>query len=292
MSSSYIPCVPPGLVETALRGAPTFQVTVQLLRGNISVLLGAGGNIIVFPGPDGKLLIEAGIFGSQPQITSALASISSDPVRQLINTHWHFDHTGGNDWLHAAGATILAHENTRKHLFTATRVEDWSYTFPQAPAGAMPAQVFSDEHTVHVNGATIALKHYLPAHTDADISVHFEEADVFLTGDTWWNGYFPFIDYSTGGSIDGMIRATEANLARVTDKMVIIPGHGAISNKSELASYRDLLVEVREKTAALKKQGKTVDEVIAERLTARWDDQWGGGFIAPAPFACLVYRGV
>ena len=134
--------------------------------------------------------------------------------------------------------------------------------------------------------------HDPPAHTDSDISVHFEEADVFLTGDTWWNGFFPFIDYSTGGSIDGMIRATEANLARVTDDMVIVPGHGAISNKSELAAYCDLLVEVREKTAALKKQGKTIDEVIAERLTARWDDQWGGGFIGPAPFACLVYKGV
>jgi len=279
-------------VETALRGAPSFQVTVQSLRGNISVLTGVGGNIIVLPGPDGKLFIDAGFSGSRPQISSALASIGPDPVRQLINTHWHFDHTGGNEWLHAEGATILAHENTRKHLSTATRVDDWSYTFPQAPAGAIPAQVFSDEHTVHVNGATVALKHYPPAHTDSDISAHFEEADVFLTGDTWWNGYFPFIDYSTGGSIDGMIRATEANLARVTDKMVIIPGHGAISNKSELASYRDLLVEVREKTAALKEQGKSVDEVIAERLTARWDDQWGGGFIAPDPFACLVYKGV
>ena len=292
MYTSHPACRATGLVEGALRSASTFQVNVQALRGDISVLTGAGGNIVVLPGRDGKLLIEAGFAGSRPQISSALASISADPVRQLINTHWHFDHTGGNEWLQAEGAAILAHENTRKHLSSATLVEGWDYTFPAVPAGAIPSEVFSDEHTVHVNGATVALKHYLPAHTDADISVHFEEADVFLTGDTWWNGDFPFIDYWTGGSIDGMIRAAEANLAKVTDKMVIVPGHGAVSDKSRLAIYRDLLVEVRDKTAALKKQGKSVEEVIAAKLTARWDDQWGGGFIRPAHFACLVYMGV
>src|SRR5271170_1481104 len=183
MSSSYVPCVPPGLVETALQGAPTAQVTVQSLRGNISVLMGAGGNIIVLPGPDGKLLIDAGFSGSRTQISSALSLISPDPVRQLINTHWHFDHTGGNEWVHAAGATILAHENTRKHLSQATRVEgNWQYTFPAAPAGAIPFTVFKDEHTLHVNNTTLTLKHYSPAHTDSDISVYFPEADIVHTG--------------------------------------------------------------------------------------------------------------
>ena len=168
-------------------------------------LMGAGGNIAVLPGPDGKLLIDAGFAGSRPK-TEALASISSDPIKQLINTHWHFDHTDGNEWLHAAGAAILAHTNTKKRLSTTTRVEGWNFTFPPAPAEAIPADVFHEERTLKLNGTSIALKYYAPAHTDGDISVYFTDADVFHVGDTLWNGYYPFIDYSTGGSIDGMIR--------------------------------------------------------------------------------------
>jgi hypothetical protein len=131
---------------------------------------------------------------------------------------------------------------------------------------------------VELNGTTIALKHYAPAHTDSDISVHFKEADIFHIADTFWNGYYPFIDYSTGGSIDGMIRATEGNLAKVTDTMIVIPGHGAIGNKSQLAFYRDLLVGTREKVAAWKKQGQSLDEIIAAKPTAATDAQWGNGF--------------
>src|SRR5579863_306951 len=167
-----------GLVQTARKTASTDKVTVQKLRGNISVLMGAGGNIAVLPGKDGKLLIDAGFAGARPQITSALASISSDPIKHLINTHWHFDHTDGNEWIHSAGAAILAHANTRKHLSNTTRVEGWNFTFPPAPSGAIPTEVFDDERTVELNGTTIALKHYAPAHTDSDISVHFTNADI------------------------------------------------------------------------------------------------------------------
>ena len=281
-----------GLVQTARRTAAADKVTVQKLRGNISVLLGAGGNIAVLTGRDGKLLIDAGFAGARPQITNALASINSDPVKHLVNTHWHFDHTDGNEWLHSAGATILAHTNTRKHLSTTTRVEGWNFTFTPAPPGALPAEVFDDERTLKVNGTTIALKHYAPAHTDSDISVYFTDADIFHVADTFWNGYYPFIDYSTGGSIDGMIRATEANLAKVTDKMIVIPGHGAVSDKSQLAFYHDLLAGTREKVAALKKQGKSLDEIVATKPTAATDAQWGNGFRSPKDFIGDVFQGV
>jgi glyoxylase-like metal-dependent hydrolase (beta-lactamase superfamily II) len=254
--------------------------------------MGAGGNIAVLPGRDGKLLIDAGFAGARPKITSALASISSDPIKHLINTHWHFDHTDGNEWLHSAGAAILAHTNTRKHLSTTTRVEGWNFTFPPAPAGAIPTEVFDDERTLKLNGTTIALKHYAPAHTDSDISVHFTDADILHVADTFWNGYYPFIDYSTGGSIDGMIRATEANLAKVTDTMIVIPGHGAVGDKSQLAFYRDLLVSTREKVAALKKQGKSLDEIVAAKLTATTDEKWGNGFRSPKDFIGDVFHGV
>jgi glyoxylase-like metal-dependent hydrolase (beta-lactamase superfamily II) len=281
-----------GLVQPARKTAAAATVTVQRLRGNISVLMGAGGNIAVLPGRDGKLLIDAGFAGAHPKIASALATISSDPIKYLINTHWHFDHTDGNEWLHSAGAVILAHANTRKHLSTTTRVEGWNFTFPPAPASAIPAEVFDDERTVKLNGTTIALKHYAPAHTDSDISVHFIDADIFHVGDTFWNGYYPFIDYSTGGSIDGMIGATQANVAKVTDTMIVIPGHGTIGDKSQLVFYRDLLVGAREKVATLKRQGKSLDEIVAAKPTADTDAKWGNGFRSPRDFIGDVFQGV
>jgi glyoxylase-like metal-dependent hydrolase (beta-lactamase superfamily II) len=180
-----------GLVQTARKTAATANTTVQKLRGNVSVLMGAGGNIAVLPGRDGKLLIDAGFAGARSKIADALASISSDPIKHLINTHWHFDHTDGNAWLHSADAVILAHANTRKHLSTTTRVESWNFTFPPSPPGAIPAEIFEDERTVQLNGTTIALKHYAPAHTDSDISVLFTQADIFHVADTFWNGYYP-----------------------------------------------------------------------------------------------------
>ena len=281
-----------GLVQTARRTAVASTVTVQKLRGNVSVLMRAGGNMAVLTGPDGKLLIDAGFAGARPRITDALASLSPDPIKHLINTHWHFDHTDGNEWLHSGGAAILAHTNTRKHLSTTTRVEGWNFTFPPAPAGAIPAEVFDDEWTLQLNGTSIALKHYAPAHTDSDISVHFTDADIFHVADTFWNGYYPFIDYSTGGSIDGMIRSTEANLAKVTASMIVIPGHGTVSDKSQLVFYRDLLVNTREKVAALKKQGKSLDEIVAAKLTAATDATWGNGFRSPKDFIGDVFQGV
>ena len=280
-----------GLVEQIRGEAATARITVEPVRGGVSVLIGSGGNIAVLPGRDGKLLIDAGIPASRSRITEALAGISSDPITHLVNTHWHFDHTDGNEWLNSAGARILAHENTRKHLSTTTRVEDWDYTFPPSPPGALPAEVFQTERTFQLNGATIVLRHYEPAHTDSDISAHFAEADVFHVGDTWWNGVYPFIDYSTGGSIDGTIRATEANLAKVSAKSSIIPGHGPVGNKSQLFEFRDMLTAMRARVAALKKQGKSLEEVIASKPTSSYDAKWGS-LVPPNLFAKLVYVGV
>src|SRR5262249_34997654 len=146
-----------GLVQTARKTAAAATVTDQKLRGNISVLMGAAGNIAVLPWRDRKLLIDAGFHRARPNVTAALAPISSDPIEHLINSHWHFGHTDGNEWLHSAGAAILAHVNTRKHLSNTTRVEGWNFSFPPSPPGAIPAEVFDDERTVKLNGTTIAL---------------------------------------------------------------------------------------------------------------------------------------
>jgi glyoxylase-like metal-dependent hydrolase (beta-lactamase superfamily II) len=255
-------------------------------------LIGSGGNIAVLPGDDGKLVIDSGFLGTRGKIAAALSSLGPDPIKHLVNTHWHYDHTDGNEWMHSAGATISAHENTRKHLSTSTRVKDWSFTFPPSPAAAIPTDVFNADKTLHLNGLTIALKYYGPSHTDGDVSAYFVEADVFHTGDTWWNGHYPFIDYSTGGSLDGMIKAAEANLAMVTDKTIVIPGHGPVGGKTEMTEYRDMLAAIRDRVAALKREGKTLDETVAAKPTAAYDAKWGTFFINGEFFTKLVYKGV
>ena len=266
-------------------------MSVQSLRGGISVLSGSGGNIAVLSGRDGKLIVDAGIPGRLGQIEKALAGISAEPPRYLVNTHWHFDHTDGNELLHAAGATIIGHENTRKHLSQATRVQDWNFTFPAAPAAARPTIVFASDHKLQINGTTVVLEHYQPAHTDSDISVRFADADVLHVGDTWWNGVYPFIDYSTGGSIDGTIRAAEANIDAASGSTIVIPGHGPVGDRSGLIEFRDMLVAIRDRVHSLKKQGRSVDDVVAAKPTSMYDAKWGS-FVPPSLFTRLVYAGV
>jgi glyoxylase-like metal-dependent hydrolase (beta-lactamase superfamily II) len=280
------------IVPAMFDSAAHATIETHAVRRGISVLEGSGGNIAVLTGKDGKLLIDSGFAASKERIAQALANLSGEPITQLINTHWHVDHTDGNDWVHAAGATITAHENTKKHRKRSTRVEGWLYTFPPLLAEALPTTTFSDEHKVQHNNTTIALKYYGPAHTDSDISVVFEEADVIHVADTWWNGVYPFIDYSTGGSIDGMIRATERNLGVIVDHTTVIPGHGPIGNKAALREYRDMLSTIRENVAALKKQGKSLDETIAAKPTSAFDAKWGQFLITPGLFTALVYSGV
>jgi glyoxylase-like metal-dependent hydrolase (beta-lactamase superfamily II) len=282
-----------GLVSLIKDSAATSPIVTHKLRNNISVLEGSGGNVAVLTGPDGKVLVDAGIGVSRAQMTSALAALGSDPITHLINTHWHFDHADGNTWLHSVGAKIIAQNNTRKHLSGIQRVEDWDYNFLPMPAGALPSEVFDKEHELKLNGASIGLKHYGPAHTDSDISVTFAEANVVHVGDIFWNGIYPFIDYSTGGSIDGTIAACDASLAAVNDDTIIIPGHGKpVSNKAELKEFRDMLVAVRDNVAQLKKAGKTRDETVAAKPSAAYDAKFGQFVIDPGFFTRLVYEGV
>lgn len=263
-------------------------VTTQALRGNLTLLDGSGGNIILSHSKDGNLLVDAGIDVSKEKI---LAKING-PLQYLINTHWHFDHASGNEWIHGAGAKIIAHENTRKRLSQKITVEDWNYTFSPSPAGALPAETFAGEHQVDYNGQHIQLKYYGPAHTDSDISVFFPDTEVLHVADTWWNGFYPFIDYSTGGNIDGMIRAAHANVQHTTDKTLIVPGHGPVGNRAALTEYRDMLVAIRDKVAKLKQQGMSMQEVIAAKPTKEYDAKWGNFVIGPDFFARLVYKGV
>lgn len=282
-----------GIVSLIKDSAATAPVVTHRLRNNIAVLEGSGGTIAVVTGPDGKVLVDAGIGVSRPQLTKALAALGGEPISHLINSHWHFDHTDGNTWLNAAGAKIIAQENTRKYLSHVQRVEDWDYNFLALPAGGVPSEVFDRERQLRLNGLTISLKHYGPAHTDSDISITFAEANVVHVADTFWNGVYPFIDYSTGGSIDGMIAACDANLATTNDETIIIAGHGkAVSTRAELQGFRDMLATIRDNVTALKKQGRSRDEVVAARPTAAFDATFGNFVIDPGFFTRLVYDGV
>jgi len=282
-----------GIVDMIRGEAAKAAIRVHKLRGNVAVLEGSGGNIAVLTGPDGKLLIDAGITASKPRILEALSSLDAEPVRHLINTHWHFDHADGNEWLNKEGAAILAHENARKHLKEAQRVEDWDFDFPPSPPGALPTQTLSTDKTLRLNNTTLVLLHRPHAHTDGDITVSFSETDIVHTGDIYWNGIYPFIDYSTGGGIDGTIGAVAGILAGIGDRTIVVPGHGnPISTKAELRDYYDMLVEIRGNVANLKQQGRSINDTVAAKPTAKFDDKWGKFVIGPAFFAKLVYEGV
>lgn len=281
------------IVDLIRDEAAKTPIKVHRLRGNVSILEGSGGNIGVLTSADGKVFIDAGITASRPRILEAANALSRDPITNLINTHWHFDHADGNAWLNAEGAAIIAHANTQKHLLAAQRVEDWDFNFPSSPLAAVPTELVSAEKTLMLGRSAVHLKYYGPAHTDGDLSVTIPEADLLHCGDTYWNGIYPFIDYSTGGHIDGMIKAAEANVAAATDTTIVIPGHGnPVSHKAELSAYRDMLVAIREAVAKLKREGRSLDETIGARPTAAFDAKWGQFVVSPALFTRLVYEGV
>jgi glyoxylase-like metal-dependent hydrolase (beta-lactamase superfamily II) len=281
------------IVDLIRDEAAKAPIKVHKLRGNVSILEGSGGNIAVLTGSDGKVFVDAGITASRRRILEAANRLSGDPIGHLINTHWHFDHADGNAWLNAEGAAIVAHENTHKHLMSAQRVDDWDFNFSPSPLAAIPTEVVDLEKSLALNRSTLHLKYYGPAHTDGDISVTFSEADILHAGDTYWNGIYPFIDYSTGGSIEGMIKAAEANLAAATDRTIVIPGHGSpVSNRTELSAYRDMLVAIHENVARLKQQGRSLEEAISAKPTAAFDAKWGQFVITPEFFTRLVYQGV
>jgi len=281
------------IVDLIRDEAAKAPINVHKLRSNVSILEGSGGNIAVLTGSDGKVFVDAGITASRPRILEAANRLSSDPIRHLINTHWHFDHADGNAWLNAEGAAIIAHENTHKHLMSAQRVDDWDFDFSPSPLAAIPTELVESEKSLTLNRSTLHLKYYGPAHTDSDISVTFSEANILHAGDTYWNGIYPFIDYSTGGSINGMIKAAEANLAAASERTIVIPGHGnPVSNRTELSAYRDMLVAIHANVARLKQQGRSLEETIAAKPTAEFDAKWGQFVITPEFFTRLVYQGI
>lgn len=267
-------------------------VNVQQLRGGVVMLSGSGGNIGVLAGPDGLFMVDAGIAVSRPKIESALRSVGKGPVRYVVNTHWHWDHTDGNAWLRRTGATIIADRNVRRRLMQTIRIAEWEHTFDPVPREDLPSEALSGRRVMRFGGETIVIRQYRPGHTDGDLSVYFQKADVLQTGDTFWNGMYPFIDYEGGGGIDGAIRAASLNLAAAGPHTLIIPGHGPSGNRAQLMEFRDMLVAVRDRVRALKSLGRSADEVVASRPTADLDSKWGRSVVGGELFTRLIYQGV
>lgn len=267
-------------------------VTVQTLRDHVSVLMGSGGNITVLDTPAGKLLVDAGIAVSRDRVEAALARIGGGSVKYVVNTHYHWDHTDGNAWMHRAGATIVAQENNLKRLTSGTRVIEWGFTFPPSPPDALPTVVFDREKTLDFGGRSVLLKNFGPGHTDGDALVYFKDADVLAVGDIWWNGHYPFLDNGGGGSIDGLIRWVKACVEMSTPRSLIVPGHGEVSDRAALAEFLDMLVTIRANVAQLKAEGRTLSQTVAARPTAAFDTKYGDFLINPAFFIQLVYMDV
>ncbi|WP_456426126.1 MBL fold metallo-hydrolase [Rhodocaloribacter sp.] len=265
--------------------------TIPVTDG-LFMLVGSGGNIGLSVGEDGAILIDDQYAPLTDKIKAAVTAQTDRPIRFVINTHWHGDHTGGNEHMGETGAIIVAHENVRKRMSTEQFLKAFNTRRPPSPPGALPVVTFTDAVTFHWNGDDIRVFHVAPAHTDGDAVIHFQKANVIHAGDTYFNGMYPFIDTSTGGSLDGMIAAADMILALADDETKIIPGHGPLSNKAELVAYRDMLATVGARIRTLVEAGKTRDEVIAAKPTADLDATWGKGFLQPDVWVGIVYDAV
>ncbi|MEO0844990.1 MAG: MBL fold metallo-hydrolase [Cyanobacteria bacterium J06648_1] len=268
------------------------QVEIETIpvAENIYMLVGEGGNIGVSAGEDGVLLIDDQYAPLTEKIKAAVGEISDLPIQFLINTHWHFDHTGGNENLGNAGVVIVAHDEVYTRMSTDQFIEAFQREFPPSPDAALPKITFNDTATFHINGQTIQGFHVAEAHTDGDTIIHIPEANVIHAGDTYFNGIYPFIDASSGGSIAGMISAAEKTLSLADSETKIIPGHGALSNRIELEAYRAMLVDVKLTTEKAIAEGLSLEEFIASEPTAEYDADWGNGFLKPEDFLTIVYQ--
>lgn len=278
-----------GMDKNHIAAANT-PIKTTKLYDNVYLLQGVGGNMALQTGPEGNILIDASYSTAAPRILEAIGAVSKDTPDALINTHWHKDHTDGNENLHKAGFTIFAHSLTRQRLSNTQTMKLFNSTIPPAPPAALPAVTFDESLHFYHNGDALDLVHFDPAHTDTDIYIYFHKADVLHVGDIWFNGFYPFIDEGTGGSIGGMIRAGEKALAVAGKETKIIPGHGPQGSKADLESFHAMLVAVHGKVASLKSAGLSEQEAVAKKPTAEFDGVWGKGFMNPDTFTGIVYR--
>ena len=255
----------------------TVQVKATQLAPGLHVLFGAGGNMAVSSGGDATFLVDDQFAPLTPRIVAAIKAITPKPVQFVLNTHWHWDHTGGNENFGTGGAVIVAHDNVRKRMSTDQFVAAVNTRTQASPHVALPVVTFTDGVTFHLNGDSIAVIHVAPAHTDGDALVFFTKANVVHMGDVFNNAGLPFVDRSSGGSIHGIIAAADQVYAMTNASTKIVPGHGAVADRARLKQWRDALFALRTRVQAEVKAGKTVDQVLALRLGAPYEKEWPAG---------------
>jgi glyoxylase-like metal-dependent hydrolase (beta-lactamase superfamily II) len=266
------------------------QIETVAVAPGVDMLVGAGGNIGVSSGKDGVLLIDDQYAPLTDKIRAAVAAISKDPIKLVVNTHWHGDHTGGNENLGGTGSIIVAHENVRRRMSAEHFNPFFNRTTPPSPEKALPVVTFTADVSFHLNGDELHVFHVDPAHTDGDSIIHWKNANVFHMGDLFFSGGFPFIDLSSGGNVDGVIAAADLVLARANDASKIIPGHGPLATKKDLTAYRDMLKTIRGRVHTMVTEGKSLDEVKAASPTKEWDETHGKGFIKGDQLTEFIYR--
>jgi cyclase len=263
------------------------QIETQKVAEGIYMLTGSGGNIGVSVGDDGVAIIDDQYAPLAPRITAALQKLSGKPVKFVVNTHWHGDHTGGNEAFGKTGSIIVSHGNVRRRM-SVEQLSAWGKV-PASPVAALPILTFDRAVTLHWNGEDLEVIHVPNAHTDGDAIIRFRKSNVVHMGDIFFNYWYPFIDTASGGSVNGVVSAVDAVLASIDDKTKIIPGHGALASKADLVTYRDMLATVRDRIAKLIEEGRTREEVVAAKPSREFDAKWGGQFLKPDQWVGLLY---
>jgi glyoxylase-like metal-dependent hydrolase (beta-lactamase superfamily II) len=263
-------------------------ITATKLTDRLVMFSGPGGNVVVLHGTEGKLIVDSFMQPAWPQLKSTLDRLGGGAIRTLIDTHWHFDHVDNNAHFREAGASVVAHVNTRTRLTQPHDLLDMH--FDPAPPDALPTDTFSDKRSLTMNGELIAVSHVAAAHTDTDVFVHYTRGNVLHMGDVFFNGMYPFIDASTGGNINGMIAGADRALAMTNARTKIVPGHGPLSDHAGLLKYRRVIATIRDRVQEMKRAKKTLMQVRAAKPTAQFDAQWGKAMISPDDFVALVYN--
>ena len=266
--------------------------TTEVSEG-IYALQGAGGNLGLVVGDRGAFLIDDQYAPLTDKIIAAVAAVTDKPIRFVFNTHWHGDHTGGNENMAEAGALIVAHDNVRKRMSAGQFMEFFDREVAPSPDNALPVVTFNDRVTFHIGGHTVHAIHVPNAHTDGDAIVHLEEANVIHTGDIVFHGLYPFIDYGSGGSLAGMIGATDRVIVLADEDTAVITGHGGpVIDQGQLRAYRDMLATVEARLTDLIAAGGTLEQILEAGVTEEFDAQWGQGFITPERWVELNYKGM